>query len=114
MPERVSESSVQDQSGAASPSTWGRSMRRILIMTRTRLKNARSSTACYGSFTDSDDLIKQCLTLDLPTIPRTKPNNLPYGSLGSLFKGRDETLEKLHSQLTPSARILRLSADLVS
>ena len=46
------------------------------------------------------DRIKQCLVLDLPTIPRTRPSNLPYGTLGVLLKGRDAKLEELHRHLT--------------
>ena len=29
--------------------------------------------------------------LDLPTIQRTKPSNLMYATLGTLFKGRSES-----------------------
>jgi hypothetical protein len=54
----------------------------------------------YSTFADAEDLIKQCLILDLPTIPRTKPSNLKYATLGSLFKGRDEKLEELRRRLT--------------
>ena len=32
-------------------------------------------------------------------IPKGKPNNLSFGSIGSLFKGRDADLEKIHAHL---------------
>ena len=80
---------------------------------KTHIDGVKQTNKHYGTFTDSDDLIKQCLVLDLPTIPRSKPNNLPYGSLGSLFKGRDETLEDLHSQLIRRQGQATISAKLV-
>ena len=55
----------------------------------------------YDTFTNGDELIKKCLVLDLPTIPKTKPQNLPYLSLGTLFKGRKTFLERLHQQHLP-------------
>jgi tetratricopeptide (TPR) repeat protein len=58
----------------------------------------------YSTFADADDLIKQCLVLDLPTIQRIKPSNLMYATLGTLFKGRSEKLEELHRKLTVRPR----------
>jgi tetratricopeptide (TPR) repeat protein len=38
------------------------------------------------------------------TLAKLKPNNLPYNSLGSLFKGRDTFLTQLHERLRQSNR----------
>jgi hypothetical protein len=67
-----------------------------LDLQQTHIDRAKDTNKHYGTFADADDLIKQCLVLDLPTIPRSKPNNLKYATLGSLFKGRDQNLEELH------------------
>ena len=58
----------------------------------------------HSTFADADDLIKQCLVLDQPTIPQGKPSNLKYATLGTLFKGRSEKLEELHRKLTVRPR----------
>ncbi|MFO0776825.1 MAG: DUF4062 domain-containing protein [Nitrospira sp.] len=73
---------------------------RALDRQQAHIDKVKQTGKHYSIFVDADDLIKQCLVLDLPTIARAKPNNLPYGSLGSLFKGRDKMLEELHHQLT--------------
>ena len=58
------------------------------------------------TFANNDDLAKQLAysaILDLLAKARTpradKPKNLPYASLGSLFKGRDEFLARLRASL---------------
>lgn len=71
-----------------------------LDLQRAHIERIKDTSKHYETFTDLDDLIKKCLTLNLPTIERTKPNNLPYGTLGVLFKGREVKLEKLHQLLT--------------
>lgn len=58
-------------------------------------------------FKNPDDLAKQIAystILDLlaearAKVPTRKPSNLPFPSLGPLFKGREESLEKLHQSL---------------
>jgi tetratricopeptide (TPR) repeat protein len=52
----------------------------------------------YGQFAGHHDLIRQVFH-DLELSPRDKASNLPFGSIGSLFKGRDEFLEKLRDTL---------------
>jgi tetratricopeptide (TPR) repeat protein len=60
------------------------------------------------TFTSPDHLAKQIAyttILDLlakaqATAPPRKPRNLPYASLGPLFKGREGFLEKLHTALS--------------
>jgi hypothetical protein len=61
------------------------------------------------TFTSPDNLAKHILASlhDIlpPRAPEKTPhtpNNLPYASLGSLFKGRDEVLGDLHKALTAS------------
>ena len=71
-----------------------------LDLQQTHIDRVKDTNKHYSTFADADDLIKQCLVLDLPTIPWTKPSNLKYATLGSLFKGRDEKLEELHRRLT--------------
>jgi tetratricopeptide (TPR) repeat protein len=71
-----------------------------LDLQQAHIERIKDTSKHYETFTDLDDLIKKCLVLKLPDIERTKPNNLPYGSLGSLFKGRDKTLEEIHRQLS--------------
>ena len=41
----------------------------------------------YNTFTNADDLIKQCLVLKLPDIPLGKPNNLKYRTPGIPLQG---------------------------
>ena len=74
-----------------------------LDLQQSHIDRVKQTNKHYNTFADADDLIKQCLVLDLPTIPRGKPSNLKYATLGSLFKGRDEKLEKLHRRLTAEA-----------
>jgi tetratricopeptide (TPR) repeat protein len=62
----------------------------------------------YGPFSNIDQLARAVL-IDLPEItdepvvepqPATKPIVLPYPSIGGLFKGRDEFMQRLHDSLT--------------
>ncbi|HSA85636.1 MAG TPA: tetratricopeptide repeat protein, partial [Nitrospira sp.] len=76
---------------------------RALDLQKVHIESVKKLGKHYESFKDTDDLIKKCLTLDLPAIERTKPSNLPYGTLGVLFKCRDTKLEELHRQLTAKA-----------
>lgn len=46
-------------------------------------------------------LIEDVLVLPFPDLGRPKPISLPYPSLGTLFKGRDEFLERLRASLGP-------------
>lgn len=71
-----------------------------LDLQQAHIERIKAANKHYETFTDLDDLIKRCLVLNLPTIELAKPNNLPYGTLGVLFKGRDAKLEELHHQLT--------------
>ena len=76
---------------------------RALDLQQAHIDRVKDINKHYSTFADADDLIKQCLVLDLPTIPRSKPSNLKYATLGSLFKGRDEKLDELHRRLTVCA-----------
>src|SRR5262249_53659981 len=49
-------------------------------------------------FTSPHHLVREVFH-DLGLEPSLKVNNLPYKSLGSLFKGRDAFLDKLHATL---------------
>lgn len=75
-----------------------------LDLQQAHIDKVKATGKHYSTFADADDLIKQCLVLDLPTIPRGKPSNLTYATLGTLFKGRDERLKELHHRLTVRAR----------
>ncbi|HSL02764.1 MAG TPA: DUF4062 domain-containing protein, partial [Nitrospiraceae bacterium] len=70
-----------------------------LDLQQAHIDRVKDTNKHCSTFADADDLIKQCLVLDLPTIPRNKPSNLKYATLGTLFKGRDQKLEELHSKL---------------
>ncbi|MGO4870277.1 MAG: tetratricopeptide repeat protein [Roseiarcus sp.] len=50
-------------------------------------------------FESTHELCRKVLREDWPHFPTNKPRNLPFSTLGSLFKGRDEFLEKLHAAL---------------
>ena len=52
----------------------------------------------YGGFTDNNKLHIEVFH-DLGLEPDRKVNNLPFKSLGSLFKGRDEFLLKMRTAL---------------
>jgi hypothetical protein len=51
-------------------------------------------------FATTDELCRRVLCEDWPIVPIKKPRNLPFASLGSLFKGRDAFLDRLHETLT--------------
>jgi len=51
-------------------------------------------------FSTTDQLCRLVLKEDWPLLPRSRPNTLPYASLGSLFKGRDDFLDQLRERLT--------------
>ncbi len=53
----------------------------------------------YQRITSREQLIEDVLVLDLPTLALTKPQNLPYPSLGDLFKGRESFLGTLRNRL---------------
>lgn len=53
----------------------------------------------YSSLTSINQLIEDILVLPFPNHSRSKPVHLPYRSIGSLFKGRDDVLEQLHDSL---------------
>ena len=56
----------------------------------------------WPTFQDREDLRTQVLIAlhdILPHEPQRQPNNLPYRSLGTLFKGRDKFLEALRAKL---------------
>ncbi len=52
------------------------------------------------SFKTKEELLARLEKLDLPPPSLRKPTNLPYQSLGTLFKGREEFLEELHRKLS--------------
>lgn len=65
---------------------------------------ARDGRTLYYDCTDADKLLEDILEMDIPrTALAGKPANLPYASLGTLFKGRDEFLDQLRTQLTSDA-----------
>jgi tetratricopeptide (TPR) repeat protein len=74
-----------------------------------RLKAIKRYPGCV--FTSRDNLAKHIAydaILDLLAKARAertprRPNNLPFASLGSLFKGREEALDKLHKALSADA-----------
>ncbi len=45
------------------------------------------------------ELLAQALALDYLAKPPPQPNNLPFGSLGGLFKGREGFMQTLHTAL---------------
>jgi tetratricopeptide (TPR) repeat protein len=53
-------------------------------------------------FGTKDDLLEQLRLLVLPPPSPRKPNNLPYETLGTLFKGRQASLEALRKKLNAS------------
>jgi tetratricopeptide (TPR) repeat protein len=62
-----------------------------------RLRIERSGKH-YSMFSSHADLVRHVFD-DLGLQPELKINNLPYKSLGSLFKGRDDFLAQLHKTL---------------
>jgi len=75
--------------------------------------NAVGRHAAARTFTSLDNLAKQIaysVILDLLAKARAertprRPKNLPFASLGSLFKGREQDLDTLHKALTADAGV---------
>ena len=57
----------------------------------------------YDRLTTLARLIEDVLVLPLPDLARPKPVQLPFPSLGTLFKGRDEFLRTLRDKLQRAA-----------
>ena len=53
-------------------------------------------------FSNIDQLARAVLKEDWPKVAVSKPRNLPYPSIGKLFKGRDAFLKRMHESLTRS------------
>jgi tetratricopeptide (TPR) repeat protein len=73
-----------------------------------RLKALKRYPGC--TFTSPDNLAKHITSAILDLLVKAglaktphRPNNLPFASLGSLFKGREQALDKLHKGLTADA-----------
>jgi tetratricopeptide (TPR) repeat protein len=54
-------------------------------------------------FGTTHELCRKVLREDWPMLAANKPRNLPFSSLGSLFKGREKFLETLHAALAHDA-----------
>jgi tetratricopeptide (TPR) repeat protein len=54
-------------------------------------------------FSNADQLCRLALKPDWPNLAKHRPKNLPFASLGSLFKGREQALDKLHKALEAEA-----------
>jgi tetratricopeptide (TPR) repeat protein len=63
----------------------------------------RLETLDRDYFETTDELCRKVLREDWPVIAIRKPRNLPFSTLGSLFKGREEFLQKLHASLAQDA-----------
>jgi tetratricopeptide (TPR) repeat protein len=64
------------------------------------VRDVQATGIYYAEFADLHDLVKQCMALPLRIPPGShKPNNLPYATLGSLFKGREEFLAQIRETL---------------
>lgn len=62
---------------------------------------AKDRSTLYYEYSDRNQLLDHVRKMDLPlSVVAGKPTNIPYASLGTLFKGRDEFLTQLHAQLT--------------
>ena len=59
----------------------------------------RSTGENWSPLTTVSQLIEDVLVLPFPDLSQGQPNNLPHGSLGSLFKGREQFLNDLRQQL---------------
>ena len=62
------------------------------------LKAIRQSGKHHAGFASYNTLVREVFH-DLGLEPELKINNLPYKSLGSLFKGREEFLRKIHDTM---------------
>jgi tetratricopeptide (TPR) repeat protein len=54
-------------------------------------------------FSNADQLCRLALKSDWPNLAMRRPRNLPFASLGSLFKGREQALDTLHKALNADA-----------
>ena len=59
-----------------------------------------------NQLTTPEKLVEDVLVLPFPDLSRPQPVSLPYPSIGTLFKGRDEFLKRLRKSLlqTPDGR----------
>ena len=57
----------------------------------------------WSPLTTREKLVEDVLVLPFPDLSASQPRNLPFASLGELFKGRDEELAKLHEALSRGA-----------
>ena len=65
-------------------------------------KRLRERNNIHYSFGSAEELLQLLKSITfIPTANR--PINLPFGSIGSLFKGRDAFLDQLHTALTARA-----------
>jgi tetratricopeptide (TPR) repeat protein len=63
----------------------------------------RSRDQVWHVFRNQEDLLAQLRRFELPPPALRRPNNLPFKSLGTLFKGRDAFLQDLHQKLGAGA-----------
>ena len=68
------------------------------------IRHIKAEGLHYTPFSNRDQLRAEALKEPWPEKPRTKPIVLPYASLGSLFKGREAFLHRLHESLTRENR----------
>ncbi len=64
---------------------------------------ARLEKLDRNSFSTTHELCRLALKQDWPNFAKRRLKNLPFASLGSLFKGREEALDKLHKALAADA-----------
>ncbi|MGB9006559.1 MAG: DUF4062 domain-containing protein, partial [Candidatus Aminicenantales bacterium] len=65
------------------------------------ISQAKKGDEPYYEFHDKAGLRELVLRIAVPPHdPERRPSNLPYDTIGSLFKGRDEILEELHRRLS--------------
>ncbi|MFM7867814.1 MAG: DUF4062 domain-containing protein, partial [Planctomycetaceae bacterium] len=57
----------------------------------------------WSQLTTKEQLIEDVLVLDFPNLTAPRPIHLPMGSIGTLFKGRDEFLVQLRASLQQTA-----------
>lgn len=65
---------------------------------REQLKRGNQDYSEFGSATEIEKLVRRIRFAGLAR-PKSKPMNLPYDSLGTLFKGRDSFMKDLHDRL---------------
>jgi hypothetical protein len=64
------------------------------------IRHIKEAGLHYTPFSNRDQLRAEVLKEPWPEKPRAKPIELPYASLGSLFKGREAFLRRLRESLT--------------